>query len=143
MKKITYIVILGALVVVMGFSCPGCPGNVPSSYYDTYPNSSLITSNNQEVELKKIDEVLDQLIGLWRAENRKTNTYSQLHFNEDGTFQEDIYRQLNREFKASIKGSYSTDNGQLTIILTNAEQYKFEYHLKTNRLKLSPIAENN
>jgi hypothetical protein len=142
MRKIHYVILLGILMIVMGFSCFGCPGTTESDYYP-YTSSVIATNNNQEIELKNIGEISNQLIGLWQADNRKTNTYSQLHFNADGTFQEDIYRELNQEFKASLNGSYSVDNNRLTIILTNSGLHQFEYHLAMGHLKLSPVLENN
>jgi hypothetical protein len=144
MRKIHYVIMLGVLMIVMGFSCFGCPGTTQSKYDGPSTMSSVITTGSiQEIELKNIGETSNQLIGLWQADNRKTNTYSQLRFNADGTFQEDIYRELNHEFKASLNGSYSVDNNRLTIILTNSGLYKFEYHLAIDRLKLYPIIEND
>jgi len=141
MKKIIYIFTLGVAIAVLLM----CFGDLESYYYNSEMNSALILGNrnNQEIEFQKVVNTPDKLIGLWHTENAKTNTYSRLRFNEDGTFQEDIYSGLTRGKMASIEGSYSAIDGQLTITLANGEQYRFEFQIGVNLLKLRPIVLNN
>lgn len=141
MKKIIYFLTLGVAIAVL----LTCFGNLESNESPYEMNSALILGNrnNQEIEFQKVVNTPHQLIGLWHAVNAKTNTYSRLRFNEDGTFQEDIYSGLTRGKMASIEGSYSTVDDQLTVTLANAEQYRFEFQLVVNLLKLRPIVLNN
>ncbi len=141
MKKIIYIFTLGVAIAVL----LTCFGDLQSYESPSEMNSILILGNrnNQEIEFQKVVNTPDQLIGLWHAENAKTNTYSRLRFNENGTFREDIYSGLNRGKMASIEGSYSMVNDQLTITLGSDEQYRFEFQLVANLLKLRPIVLNN
>jgi hypothetical protein len=135
MKKIIYLATLAVAIVVF-LSCYGQPSSSesPSDYIP-----SLISSNNRDLEFQKIGNTVNQLIGLWYADNTETNSYSRLRFHENGTFQEDIYSELTGEKFATVEGAYRVDNNQLSFTLLNAEQYHFEFKLVVKLLKLRPL----
>jgi hypothetical protein len=139
MKKIIYLATLGIAIAVF-LTCFG-----QASLYDSPSDfiPAIISSNNRDIEFQKIGDTADQLLGLWYAENTETDSYSRLRFKADGSFQEDIYSRLTKEYLASIRGTYRTENDQLTFTITKAEQYRFSYRLTSDLLKLSPIVLNN
>ncbi|UCE74121.1 MAG: hypothetical protein JSV56_00070 [Methanomassiliicoccales archaeon] len=139
MKKIIYLVSLGAAVTVF-LTCFGQPSSYESPS-DFIP--ALISSNSQDIEFQKIGDTENQLIGVWYAENSETDSYSRLRFKADGSFQEDIYNKLTKEYLGSVRGIFIMENDQLSFTIMKAEQYLFTYQLTSNLLKLSPIVSNN
>ena len=139
MKRIIYLATLGVAIAVF-LTCFGQPSSYDSPS-DFIP--AIISSNNEKIEFQKIGDTIEQLLGLWYAENKETDSYSRLRFNADGSFQEDVYSKLTKEYLASVRGTYRMEDEQLIFTITKAEQYHFSYQLTSDRLKLSPIVMDN
>ena len=136
MKKIVYISMLGIFSLLL-FSCFGGPER---DYSTTEATISLISGHHSEVELLKVGNAQQiELIGLWKAKNVHTNTYSQIFFNENGYFQEEIYSNLTGEKMASIEGQYATQNDRLEISIDKGDVYRFEYLLNGAQLNLKSL----
>jgi hypothetical protein len=138
--KIVSLIILNAFVALLTL----CPGQI-DYYNSTTGNVSVLHDINiEKIEFHKMEySQQSQLTGIWKAENVTQNTYAQLHFAENGIYQEDIYNEMNNEKLASFAGYFQLNDDRLTITLSLNEQFNFSYALLSpSLLKLYPLDSN-
>jgi len=114
-----------------------------TEYYNSTTKTSTILNNGSidQIEFQRTTPPQQsELNGIWRAENITQNTYAQLRFTEDGTYQEILFDETDNEKLASFEGYYHLTEGILTITLAPAENYTFNYTMPSPLLlKLSPV----
>jgi hypothetical protein len=138
--KIISLIILNAVVALLTL----CPGQT-DYYSSTTGNLSVLHDINiDQIEFYRMEySQQSQLTGIWQAENVTQHTYAQLHFAENGMYQEDVYNEMNNEKLASFAGYFQLNDNRLTITLSLNEQFDFSYVLPSpSLLKLYPLNSN-
>ena len=84
MKKVIY----NLLIVVAVASFIGCTG-MPGYSSPEYP--SIVGGNLSEIILiGMVNEQQNEITGYWKAKNVQNSTHSQIHFDKNGNFHENI-----------------------------------------------------
>ena len=133
MSKLIYLGFL-TLVVAVLFRCAGMPGYSNESS----TSSSFIFNNNfQSAVYESIGNQTGGLIGNWLAEDKSTNRYSVIEFDQNDHFVEEVRSALTQETIATYKGSYNVNADALEIASNDGGMHVFAFSINANLLQLA------
>ena len=127
--------VLLLLPVVVLLNCAGQTSCTGPGYNI---HSLILGGDSPVIDYRAVpDNDPNRLIGTWISEKSIDQFFSQIRFDEQGNFQENIYRIGELQLLLSSGGKYQVAGNLLIFYSNDGNRHQFIYTLAENRLRLT------